>query len=212
MTRRPTFILVVALVVFASPAFATVIVTSPAAFLAQAAPGYYLEQFNCWSYGNPYGGVPSYGSPVVNGYSWIATASTGGIFSLSGALSNTNSFDLLRITFTGSPVTAVGGYFFSTDLMGGSIPQDITVTLNDGSTITLSGAGFVGFLSPVPIAYLETDGIDLPPGEDHENWPAVDDLYVGSVRSVGPAVPEPGTLLLLGGGVTGLALRRRRRS
>ena len=91
MTRRLGFILVAALVVFASPAFATVIVTSPVAFLAQTAPGYYLEQFNGFTYGNPLAGTASYPSPVVNGYSWTATAPSGGLFSLAGALSTNRS-------------------------------------------------------------------------------------------------------------------------
>lgn len=183
-------------------ASATLIVTTPGAFLAQVQPGYYLEDFD---FGGYVGGISSpYASPTVNGFSFEATA-PGGLWALpsqvsgNGALSTTASADLFRITFTGAPVTAVAGTFYSTDLPGNLILQNITIALNDGSSQTFVGSGFVGFVSNVPIAYLEANGVDSP----GQNWPAVDDLYVGA------SVPEPGTLLLLGSGIAALALRRR---
>ncbi len=107
-----------------------------------------------------------------------------------GALSTNNPFDLLSLTFTGNPVTAVGGIFFPTDSAGRPANGTVTVTLNDGSTSTIINDpnAFLGFTTTNPIASLQifTTG--------SVTWPSVDHLYVGTVA---PA-PEPATITILG--------------
>ena len=173
--------------------------TTEASFLTQLQPGYYLEDFNGYKYGNPLDGnqtSQTYGP--VNGYSWTASAPNG-LFSNPGALSTNNAIDLLTITFTGDPVTALGGIFASTDANGNVIQQLVTITLSDGTTASLTGSDFRGFTSAAPITFLTIDAIDQP----SSNWPQLDHFYVGS------AIPEPTSLALLGLGSLLLAPWRR---
>ena len=159
-------------------------------FLAHLQPGYYLTDFSSYGYGDPLDGSQTsqtYGP--VNGYSWTASARNG-LYSLPGFLSTIDPTKLITITFpvTGNPVTAVGGIFASTDFDGNVIQQLVTVTLNDGTTASLTGQGFLGFTSTTPITWLTINGIDDP----DDNYPAFD-FDVGSA-----AIPEPVSLALLG--------------
>jgi len=176
--------------------------TDEADFLAQVVPGYYLEDFNGYSYGSYV--EPTLALGPVNGFSYVISAVGAGsnnLYSGDGNMSTDSAADALRIDFTGAPVTAIGGFFFAGNINGDYIVNDVVITLSDGSTTTLSPYGaddFAYFLSPNnPILWME---INAPNGAAPA-WPTMDHFYVGEY------IPEPASLILLA--LAGLALRRR---
>jgi hypothetical protein len=107
-----------------------------------------------------------------------------------GFMSVGNSIDHLVVTFTGVPVTAVGGDFFAdSGGDGGVIPNQaitITLTLADGtsqtfSTISAGQDDFRGFTSSQPIVSLSIDA-PIPGDQIDFNWSAMDDLIVGTAN------------------------------
>lgn len=182
---------------------ATTVYTTEASFLAHLQPGYFSADFSGYMYGNPFDGTTASYTYTQNGYSWTASAPNG-LYSVPGFLSTVDPTKLITITFTGNPVTAVGGIFASTDFDGNFINQLVTVTLNDGTTASLTGSDFRGFTSDTPITWLTINGIDLYiDGTHYDNYPAFD-FDVGSA-----AIPEPASLALLGLGGLLLAPWRR---
>ena len=102
------------------------------------------------------------------------------------AISTYSGSDLV-ITFSGPPVIGVGGNFFVSDFDGNLTPGTITVTLSDGTQVTLSNSGslpypFRGFLTTGP--YFTSMDVAAVGG----NYPTLDNLYVATV-------PEAATLL-----------------
>ena len=200
-SMKSVLLVAVVLWVLVPPACATTKYFDEPDFLAVIAPGYYLEDFTGWTYGDPLSGEPDWDAPGANGFGWHAYAPQG-LWSNDSSLSTTDALDTLLITFTGNPVTAVAGVFASTDFYGNPLPQDVVVGLNDGTTVTLKTSGFAGFTSSTPFAWLSVDGVDSP----SYNWPQLDHFFVGQ------AVPEPSGLLALAAGLpalAGLAIRRR---
>ncbi|MGE3182727.1 MAG: PEP-CTERM sorting domain-containing protein [Phycisphaerae bacterium] len=191
-----------AVLAFAGSAFAgTAVFNNEVDFVNQLAPGFYNEAFAGYSDGSPFNGsqiTADFGP--VNGFAWQAGTTGGlGLYSVPNRLSTNNAGDALLITMTGAPVTSVGGIFESTDISGNPIPLDVTITLNNGTTETISsGAGFRGFSTPLPITTITIDGVD---GVGVNNWPALGNFYVGNV------VPEPASLSLLL--LAGAFIRRR---
>ena len=81
----------------------------------------------------------------------------------------------------------------------------------DGTSVEVIGAGNTG----TPMAYLTVNAdagkmIDYVVLHNPGNYWLADDMS-GDASRVGEPIPEPATLLLLGGGLLGLAARRRRR-
>ena len=151
---------------------------------------------------------------TIPGYTYTASAPNG-IFpgpvngAGSMALSTTNANDVLTLNFaTGAP-TAVGGYFFATDIDVNLLNRSITVTANPGastqSVVTGSATNFFGWLddSATPftsLAIVTNTGTPF-------SWPTADDLVLGQAAPA--SVPGP---LPLMGAATAFGFSRRLRS
>ena len=208
----------VALILCGNIAHAETVFTDQTTFVSQLQPSYYLETFNS---------LPTFGSvtnPTTfsqNGFSFTASTTSGvGLFGVTPdagaqndvALSTDTTAAPITIDFLSGNVTAVGGQFFPDLVDGSETPGSVTVTLNDGSsqTITATTANpqpFLGFTSNSPILslteYLPTNS---------SNYTTINNLYVGSAV---PSVPEPSsaiTFVVASLALLGLTLRARRSS
>jgi hypothetical protein len=154
---------------------------------------------------------------TIPGYTYTASAPNG-IFpgpvngTGSMALSINTANDVLTLNFaTGAP-TAVGGYFFATDINVNLLNRSITVTANPGastqSVVTGSATNFFGWLddSGTPFTSL---AIVTNTG-DPASWPNADDLVLGKAAPAAPA-SVPGPLPLMGA-ATAFGFSRRLRS
>jgi len=206
--KRVTASLVATLLVLAAANAASAgatVYTDEAGFVGAIQPNYYLEDFGSFTYGSYQGASLNFGP--TNGFSYQIAASSDILYSGPGNMSTNRYTDSLIITFTGSPVTAVGGIFWPTDMGGNNVVGPITVTLSDGTILSLADAGATTFRGFV------TDGaaltsISIAAGAASQ-WPTVDHLYVGQAAVA--AVPAPGALglVVLGVGFLGRRLRRK---
>lgn len=189
-----------AAMVFSAAASAqTTTYSNSAAFLANVAPGSYTEGF----------ADPSFsGSPSADfaGGGFAYTVSAPGSLYGNGTLIGTNlPGETLTVTFTGAPVTAVGGNFWATNISDVFQAVPVTLTLSDGTVTSFTPASetigsFVGFTSTLAITSLQVASTAAV-------YAGMGNLTVGVT-----AVPEPGTWLLMGLGVAGLLLRNARRN
>jgi hypothetical protein len=146
-------------------------------------------------------------SRYAGGYSYDVYSSTG-LWGAGGDggdywLSNNDRVRPIVFTNFGSGVSAFGGNFFGSDVLGQYTTGNVILTAIDGSVTTYSLTGatttdFLGFVSTTPLAAvtLGTDG--------GVYWPTANNVVL--------AVPEPATygMLLAGLGFVGLMSRRRR--
>ncbi|MET0519105.1 MAG: PEP-CTERM sorting domain-containing protein [Burkholderiaceae bacterium] len=189
----------VALVLASAPSFgSTVTYLSSAAFLAHVGPGAYTENFDGLA-NLPSGPVPFSGG----GFSYTISA-PGDIYASGDFVGTSFPYEVLTINFTSGNVTALGGNFFSSDLGDAFVATPITLTLSDATSVTFTPTSasdsYRGFTSDVAISSLT---MTLTETQFQSLYAGLDNLTVG-------AVPEPGTLALLGLGMTGLLVSRRR--
>lgn len=187
----------------ASAANGAVAYTNEADFVNQLQPGYYLEEFDGYTYGS----YVDLTLDLAQGpWSYTLGAAGGGsnqLFSGDGNMSTDSALDALTVTFTGADVYAVGGFFFAGDFSGFYQVGPIELSLSDGTFYSFDPASdseFVGFVSNVPITSMSIEAPDVTGNA----WPTIDHFYVGTT-----VIPGPGALALLG--VAGLAGSRRRR-
>jgi hypothetical protein len=149
----------------------------------------------------------------VGPYTYQATAINGLYTAGSNSdvwLSTNAGIDSLNFTINAGGPTAIGGYFFSTDIFGDVISDTVSVSINGGlfaqSVSTNSATNFFGWVS--------TDGTQISSlsVSVSSSWSTVNDLILGTATV--SAVPEPSSLAIFGIGayVAGIgAVRRRRR-
>lgn len=196
-------VLAAGLLVLPWMAQAGVIYNDLTSFLSNVEPGYYLEDFQGLTGPGDLGGVISFSG---NGFSYDASASSNfyATQTPSGSgnyvLTTTDARDAITITFTSGNVTAVGGYFFTTDVYGDITPGTVILTFSDGTSLTLPNqdlSTFTGYTSPD----MTLASLVVTPASEGEifDWAAVDNLYVGQAT-----VPEPGAVLLALSGLAAL--------
>jgi hypothetical protein len=151
-------IAVVALAAAAAASAQTTTYTTQATFAANVLPGSYTEGF-----GNPsFSGDPS---ANFSGGSFAYTASAPGGLYGNGILLGTNlPGEALTITFTGAPVTAIGGNFWATDITDTFVLTPITLTLSNGTTTSFTPSSstvgsFRGFTSALAITSMEISSV-----------------------------------------------------
>ena len=189
-----------ALVFSAAASAQTTTFTSAATFLANVAPGSYTEGF-----GDPsFSGDPS--ASFSGGAFAYTVSAPGGLYGSSTFLGTNLPSEALTITFTGAPVTAVGGNFWATNISDTFQATPITLSLSNGTTTTFTpisetSGSFRGFTSSLAITSLTIVSTAAV-------YAGMDNFTVGAVA----AIPEPGTWLLMALGVGGLLLRNARRN
>jgi hypothetical protein len=113
------------------------------------------------------------------GWAYTVTASTDQLFNDTGLISTNLAADAIVVTFTGDPVTAVGGNFWATDINVAPTGTDITILLSDGTTETFTSTGPTDFRGFTTVAPITTITIDAP--DDAGNfWPTMDNLIIGT--------------------------------
>jgi hypothetical protein len=142
----------------------------------------FLENVSAGFFENDFSDTTSGPSPPLNysqgGFAYTVSASTGDLFNDPGLISTDQAADSIVVTFTGDPVTAIGGNFWATDIAVQPTGTDVTITLSDGTVETYTSTGptdFRGFVTTVPITSITIDAPDVP----NPFWPTMDNLIVG---------------------------------
>lgn len=157
--------------------------TDRTAFLAAIGATFYEEAFT----GIPTGAVSSPMPFSGSGYSYSVFTQAGavsGLYNDPGIISTDNAGDQIVITFT-TPVNAVGGNFWATDISVQPTGSPVVITLSDGTveTVTVSGSStFRGFTTSAPITSLTIDAPEAVPGSAPFFWSTLDNLIVGSAN------------------------------
>lgn len=152
--------------------------TDRAEFLANVQSGYYQEDFADL----PVGLAGMLLSFSGNGFSYEVTLITTNPFNelliLPGIVTTESSADALRITFTGAPVTAIGGNFWGIDYEYDPTGSEIILELADGtieSYTSSSPDSFGGFVTVAPIEHITIEATKFPT----YSAPAMDNVIVG---------------------------------
>ena len=205
---------IAAAVVLAGSAFlahsATTVYDSQAAFLA-ASPEPWVDTFDTLDLDGSDKltraiGLRGYTATVSGGFYAVGTATD-------GWLSSNQALPIVFDSFTGG-VSAVGGYFFASDINGDYLAgESLTVTVTDASgavrrtLVDPKVSTFIGFVSDGSIQSLQVGVVDT--GYNNA-WATVNDLTLAGPVA---AVPEPSSLALLLAGISWVsaATARRRR-
>jgi hypothetical protein len=199
------------LLLLAVPAFATTVSYDDIdLFLAKVETPFLFEDFEQYDYGK-------FVSPSLlledegNNYIVVLSASTK-LYSGDGNMSTKCVNDTLVMDFSQSPtpITAVGGNFWPTDIKGNDLEGYTRLVLSDGTVIDSASADiddFLGFTASAGSAFTRLEltvagSLALP-----KSWPTVDNLYVGTAIPN----PEPSSLLLLATGICGIGIVIRRK-
>lgn len=185
--------------------------TTQSAFLAALSPTptYYLETFDSLTQ-DP----TTLFNFSTTPFSYTATAPTSNQFINTSPdnvdiwLTPSANTDTITFTFANGNISAVGGFFFTTDSGGISAPGTVQVAVdgNPTQTITLTDpTSFLGFTSFSSFTTLTVTAV-----QGNENyWPTANDFIVGVA-----AVPEPATWAMIGLSsvcLTGYVLYRRKK-
>ena len=137
---------------------------------------------------------------TITGYTYNATATDDlvpGTVNGSTVLSTNTEDTALTLNFTAGAPTAVGGYFFNTDIDFNVLNSVITVTANPGasaqSVVTGSATNFFGWLDDSGTPF--TSLVIVPGAGSPDAFATVDDLVLGQAA---PAAQVPGPLPVLG--------------
>ncbi|MEO7064095.1 MAG: GEVED domain-containing protein, partial [Dokdonella sp.] len=159
--------------------------TTRADFLTHVAAGFYENPFNDATAGPSPPLSYTQGAIAYTVSSSIPDGTTGGgLYNDTGLISTNGSGAQIVVTFTGSPVTAVGGNFWATDVNVAANGLPIVVTLSDGTTETFTSTGpadFRGFTTAAPITTITIDAPN-PSVPTDGSWSAMDNLIVGSAN------------------------------
>lgn len=144
-------------------------------FLTQVAAGYF---------DNPFDDAVRGESVALNysqgGFAYTVDSTTPDqLFNDTGVISTNFAIDSIVVTFTGDPVTAVGGNFWATDASLVPTGTEVVISLSDGTTEAYTSTGpsdFRGFTTTVPITSITIDASDT--GSTY--WSTMDNLVVGS--------------------------------
>jgi hypothetical protein len=152
-------------------------------FVAAIAPGYYQNDFHD---ADGQSGPLQYSDPVSGIAYTVDSSSSTGLWNGNGYIAPNSSGDKIVVTFTGAPVTAIGGNFWAVDARILPFPGfEVVITLSDGTTATLTSNGpgdFRGFTATQPIASISIDAPPPDPEQGDNVWPAMDNLIVGSTN------------------------------
>lgn len=155
-------------------------------FLQAIHPGYFENDFSDVPDSTEATPALSF-SDAASGFSYVVDSlpDRDELWNRGGVISARSSRGKVAVTFTGAPVTAVGGDFYARD--GQWMPfvgNEVIVTLSDGTVETftvVSSEDFRGFTTASPITSITVDSPN-PSDPGDGSWATLDNLIVGSTH------------------------------